>query len=227
MDANHRTNWASGTLAKLFAKGASAHPGNGKYGLFSECTTPNRMMSRCLICANFYPQSYLLMRHDMRKWTILIWFSTLSAGVSPALNARAVEIQDAQSGRCLDADTATIGSNGTKVQLWDCWGGQNQNWQVTADGTIVNLQSHRCLDADTASMGSNGTKIQLWDCWGGQNQRWHLNLVPGRNTNITNSQSLRCLDADTATIGANGTKVQLWDCWGGQNQNWQCPDCIE
>src|SRR5579884_2261488 len=176
MDANHRTNWASGTLAKLFAKGASAHPGNGKYGLFSECTTPNRMMSRCLICANFYPQSYLLMRHDMRKWTILIWFSTLSAGVSPALNARAVEIQDAQSGRCLDADTATIGSNGTKVQLWDCWGGQNQRWHLNLvpgrNTNITNSQSLRCLDADTATIGANGTKVQLWDCWGGQNQNW-------------------------------------------------------
>ncbi|MBB5867173.1 hypothetical protein F4553_000552 [Allocatelliglobosispora scoriae] len=32
------------------------------------------------------------------------------------------------SGRCLDADLATIGSGGTKVQLWDCAGGTNQQW---------------------------------------------------------------------------------------------------
>lgn len=32
------------------------------------------------------------------------------------------------SGRCLDADLGTIGSGGTKVQVWDCSGGANQSW---------------------------------------------------------------------------------------------------
>jgi hypothetical protein len=32
------------------------------------------------------------------------------------------------SGRCLDADSGTIGGQGTKVQVWDCNGGANQNW---------------------------------------------------------------------------------------------------
>ncbi|MGI8334430.1 RICIN domain-containing protein [Actinomadura scrupuli] len=33
--------------------------------------------------------------------------------------------------RCLDADLGSIGSNGTKVQLWDCYGtgSYNQHWR--------------------------------------------------------------------------------------------------
>ncbi|HEX4959230.1 MAG TPA: RICIN domain-containing protein [Thermoanaerobaculia bacterium] len=32
------------------------------------------------------------------------------------------------SGRCLDADLGTIGHGGTKVQVWDCGSGTNQQW---------------------------------------------------------------------------------------------------
>ena len=33
------------------------------------------------------------------------------------------------SGKCLDADNGPAGTpNGTRVQLWDCHGGLNQNW---------------------------------------------------------------------------------------------------
>jgi ricin-type beta-trefoil lectin protein len=32
------------------------------------------------------------------------------------------------SGRCLDADLGTINQNGTKVQVWDCGTGTNQQW---------------------------------------------------------------------------------------------------
>ena len=35
-----------------------------------------------------------------------------------------------ESRRCLDADTATILGNGTKMQLWDCWGDGIKKWQV-------------------------------------------------------------------------------------------------
>jgi hypothetical protein len=137
--------------------------------------------------------------------------------------------------RCLDADLGTIGANGTKVQLWDCWGGQNQKWQLNPNGTIVNLQSHRCLDADLGTIGANGTKVQLWDCWGGQNphQQWAwrgfaADFIPGSGgVYLWNRRSNTCLDADLPTIGANGTKIQLWQCWNfypNGNQSWWWSD---
>jgi Ricin-type beta-trefoil lectin domain/Ricin-type beta-trefoil lectin domain-like len=125
-----------------------------------------------------------------------------------------------QSGRCLDADTGTIGANGTKVQLWDCSNGGNQHWVMNTNGTIVNVQSNRCLDADTGTIGNNGAKMQLWDCWGGQNQNWSMNA----DGTITNAKSSQCLNADTGTIGGNGTKVQLWSCTHAANQKWWSPE---
>jgi hypothetical protein len=82
-------------------------------------------------------------------------------------------ITNGGSNRCLDADTGTIGSNGTKVQLWSCSGGFNQLWLRRSDGSIINGWSGRCLDADLGTIGSDGTKVQLWDCWGGSNQKWN------------------------------------------------------
>jgi hypothetical protein len=67
--------------------------------------------------------------------------------------------------------TGNATNNGALVQLWDCWGGPNQKWVVTAAGDIVNPQANRCLDAkDWGS--SNGTRLQIWDCTGGANQKW-------------------------------------------------------
>jgi Ricin-type beta-trefoil lectin domain len=136
-------------------------------------------------------------------------------------------IVNKQSGRCLDADLGTIGANGTKMQLWDCWGGNNQKWNampaknpdqtVSADGTMRNIQIGRCLDADLGTIGTNGTKVQLWDCWNGPNQTWYSPMEFGYA--IVVLQSGRCLDADLGTIVNNGTIVQLWDCLSGENQN--------
>lgn len=126
------------------------------------------------------------------------------------------QLRNRASVRCLDADRGTIGSNGTKVQLWDCWGGSNQNWLIGADGTIRNQASGRCLDADTSTIGANGSKVQLWDCTGQANQRWTIEA----NGTIRNQASGRALDANAGTLNANGTKVQLWDAWGGRNQSW-------
>src|SRR5207244_8351040 len=111
--------------------------------------------------------------------------------------------------KCLDADLATIGANGTKVQLWDCNGQAQQRWILDdADGTLRNASSNRCLDAD----GANGTRVQLWDCNGGPQQRWHWAFGPSLRVGADG----RCLNADVNTIGANGTKVQLWDCNHGR-----------
>jgi opacity protein-like surface antigen len=125
-------------------------------------------------------------------------------------------IHNAFFGRCLDADTGSISGNGTKVQLWDCNGWNNQSWDLLWDGTIRSMASGRCLDADTGSISGNGTKVQLWDCNGWNNQKWY---VPGDGT-IRSMASGRCLDADLGSISDNGTRVQLWDCNGWNNQKW-------
>ncbi|MEK4034042.1 ricin-type beta-trefoil lectin domain protein [Methylocystis sp. IM3] len=132
----------------------------------------------------------------------------------------------AAANRCLDADLGTIGGNGTKVQLWECLGGQNQKWLTNRNGTIVNAQSNRCLDADLNTIGQNGTIIQLWDCWGGKNQNWTFTISQRGEgfppAGLQNEQGFtsNVLDADLGTIASNGTKIQLWENFYGPNQQW-------
>jgi hypothetical protein len=74
---------------------------------------------------------------------------------------------------CLDADAATLASNGTKVQIWPCNGGSSQQWVVESDGTLRSGASGRCLDAPNGAT-ANGTLLDLWDCNGGSNQQFVL-----------------------------------------------------
>lgn len=39
-------------------------------------------------------------------------------------------ITNQDGGQCLDADARTLPANGTKVQMWACNGGTNQDWTI-------------------------------------------------------------------------------------------------
>jgi hypothetical protein len=138
-------------------------------------------------------------------------------------------ITNNDSGRCLDADANAIGANGTIVQLWDCNGSVEQQWQVISEpggtGTYIGLRnadSGRCLDADTNTINKNGTTIQLWDCNSSAEQSWQVNPHAYDAFNLLNTDAplAPMLDADSTTIGANGTKVQLWANQYDTNQMW-------
>ncbi|MFE0459081.1 ricin-type beta-trefoil lectin domain protein [Kitasatospora sp. NPDC058965] len=73
-------------------------------------------------------------------------------------------------GKCLDA-TGNGTANGTKLELWDCNGGANQQWSNGANGSLFNPVSGRCMD-NPYGANTPGTQLQLWDCNGGANQRW-------------------------------------------------------
>jgi endo-1,4-beta-xylanase len=113
-----------------------------------------------------------------------------------------------QSGRCLDVPNAST-TNGTRLQLYDCWGGSNQRFSQTSSRQLT--VNGKCLDASGGGT-SNGTAVIIWDCHGGANQQWNVN-----NGTITNAQSGLCLDAGGT---GNGTPIQLYSCWGGANQRW-------
>jgi Ricin-type beta-trefoil lectin domain len=150
-------------------------------------------------------------------WRMIVFAVLLMAVAQlyPPDDALAQGIVVLQFNRCLDAD-AGGGGNGTKVQLWDCNGGQNQGWIMAYNNSIQNFQFLKCLDADNSDGGGDGTRVQLWDCNGGPNQKWNFTL----DGNLVNQQfSSQCLDADSNN-GGNGTKVQIWGCWNGPNQKW-------
>ncbi|WP_067501934.1 ricin-type beta-trefoil lectin domain protein [Actinoplanes sp. TFC3] len=71
-------------------------------------------------------------------------------------------------GKCLDVkDNGT--ADGTPVQMWDCFGGANQQWTYTSGRDLKNVASGKCLDV---SGTANGAKLQIWTCTGGSNQKW-------------------------------------------------------
>jgi hypothetical protein len=125
------------------------------------------------------------------------------------------ELRGVGSNRCLDVPGQTT-TAGTQLQIWDCWGGSNQQWTHTASGelTVYSGGSQRCLDAE-GNGTSNGTAAIIWTCHGGNNQSWNLNS----NGTITSAQSGLCLDVSGAGTG-NGSLVHLWTCHGGSNQQW-------
>ncbi|MGW4651202.1 RICIN domain-containing protein [Kitasatospora sp. NPDC004289] len=80
-------------------------------------------------------------------------------------------IQTEYNHRCLDADLNTIGGNGTRIQLWDCNGWDNQIW-IWDGHALQTKKNARVLDADLNTIRYNGTYVQLWDRNGGSQQTW-------------------------------------------------------
>lgn len=159
------------------------------------------------------------------------------AGRTPTTGATLVvarTIVNVHSGRCLDGRWQEIAGNGTRVQLWDCYGPRqtNQRWYLVWSAQrgayqIKNLYNNRCLDARLQGIPHNGTQIQLWDCYGPRqtNQYWRfvrIGSLPGVYQ-IKSLSNGRCLDGAWEGIAANGTKAQLWDCYGlrQRNQLWR------
>ena len=122
------------------------------------------------------------------------------------------QIVGAASGRCIDVPNQST-TNGTQVQLYDCWGGPNQRFTYTSSKQLT-VYGNKCLDASGRGT-TNGTAVIIWDCSGQSNQQWNINS----NGTISGVQSGLCLDA-TGTATANGTKIQLYSCGSGSNQRW-------
>jgi alpha-galactosidase len=122
----------------------------------------------------------------------------------------------AVANRCLDVynnETAP----GTKVEIWDCNGGANQQWTPTAAGELRTYAGTQCLDASGTASGS---PVTLWTCNGGTNQQWRLNP----DGTVTGVQSGLCLDVTGGNNDAgraNGALLELWTCNGGSNQDWK------
>ncbi|GAA4051360.1 hypothetical protein GCM10023063_44220 [Arthrobacter methylotrophus] len=118
------------------------------------------------------------------------------------------------SGRCLDVPNSST-TNGTLEDIWDCNGGANQKWNVTAAGELRIFGDSKCLDL-LNNATSPGSSVGIWDCTGGTNQQWTVN---SDGTIVSKSSGL-CLDVANQNT-ANGTSVEVWTCNRGTNQQWK------
>ncbi|MFI9816381.1 PQQ-dependent sugar dehydrogenase [Saccharothrix variisporea] len=116
-------------------------------------------------------------------------------------------------GKCVDVSGGST-ADGTKIQLWTCNSGTNQQW--TVQGTTLRSLG-KCMD--TAAGGTaDGTNVQLVTCNGSTSQNWSV----GSNGSLVNAKSNKCLDANGAST-ADGTQLIIWSCHGGTNQRWTLP----
>ncbi|ONK11814.1 non-reducing end alpha-L-arabinofuranosidase family hydrolase [Streptomyces sp. MP131-18] len=125
------------------------------------------------------------------------------------------ELRAVAADECLDVPNVTT-QPGRQSQIWDCWGGDNQQWTLTAAGelTVYSGDSRRCPEAAGSGTG-NGTAAIIGACHGGRNRTWRVNA----GGTITSAQSGLCLDVSNYST-ANGAKVHLWTCHGASNQQW-------
>ena len=120
------------------------------------------------------------------------------------------------AGLCLDLNGGST-ANGTRVQMWSCTGGRNQQWLLPAGGTggPITHVNGTCLDALQGGT-ANGEILGVWACNGGTHQQWTVTSAG----QIKDAATGLCLDIDSGGR-INGTKAQLWTCYAGNaNQVW-------
>ncbi|MDX3249002.1 non-reducing end alpha-L-arabinofuranosidase family hydrolase, partial [Streptomyces sp. ME18-1-4] len=131
---------------------------------------------------------------------------------APAQAATSGALRGVGSGRCLDVPGANQ-TDGTNLQIWDCWGGTNQQWTLS-DSNQLTVYGSKCLDVPNHATTA-GTRVVIWSCSGGANQQWRVNS----DGTIVGVESGLCL-AVTGSGTANGTSVEISTCNGGSNQKW-------
>jgi len=137
------------------------------------------------------------------------------------------KIVNPTSGKCVDIYNNDF-SNEAKVQLYQCNGGANQEWQLLGDA-IVNPASGKCLDIYnhdglSPDQYKDETKVELYSCNGNPNQKWEL-----VNGQLVNPPSGKCLDIynpdQQPSSLTNESPLQLFTCSPGKfNQAWEIQD---
>ncbi|CAM5649893.1 non-reducing end alpha-L-arabinofuranosidase family hydrolase [Streptomyces violaceorubidus] len=88
---------------------------------------------------------------------------------APAQAAASGALRGVGSNRRLDVVGGSQ-TDGAPVQLYDRWGGANQQWTST-DANQLTVYGDKCLD-DPGHATAPGTRVQIWSCSGGANQQW-------------------------------------------------------
>ncbi|WP_328320999.1 ricin-type beta-trefoil lectin domain protein [Kribbella sp. NBC_00382] len=115
------------------------------------------------------------------------------------------ELRGVASGRCLDVPGAST-TNGTALDLWDCNGGGNQSWNLTA-AKELRIYGNKCLTA--------GSPATIDACSGSTDQAWEIQ--PAKTVTSVGRPG-QCLEA--ADTG-NGSAVNVSACNGQNNQQWE------
>lgn len=109
---------------------------------------------------------------------------------------------------------------GAPAQIWDFWGGPNQDVTFNDDNELRIFGNH-CLDGGA---GTAGTQVTSQPCSGAESQKWVGGVnIPTSAPMVFHVPSSLCLDV-SGWGTANGTPVTLYNCHAGDNQKWTVHD---
>ncbi len=107
-------------------------------------------------------------------------------------NISYIEVQ----GQCLDVYRSGT-ANGTKVDLFPCNGGLNQEWQRYGKTIVSLLAPDKCLDAPASKPE---VQLDIWTCNFGENQYWtDTTYEAGTTSTSTSSSSTSSSSASSTT----------------------------
>jgi len=109
---------------------------------------------------------------DVASGRVQIWSCLGNSNQTWTVNA---DRSITTGGVCLETPSG-VTANQTLVDVAACGGGENQRWDLAADGELINEASGRCLDLPdgitTDQSLLNGTQLQIYDCMNDPNQNW-------------------------------------------------------
>jgi len=109
-------------------------------------------------------------------------------------------------------------TNGALLWMWDCYGGETQQWSFQNDKLVYEVDTTKCVDL----LGdfTNGNQLGLWDCLDGQaSQQWGFDQEAG-TIYLASSEhdASKCI----RIAGENqGDAIEIWDCNGEDKQLWK------
>ncbi|HZM78851.1 MAG TPA: RICIN domain-containing protein [Candidatus Limnocylindrales bacterium] len=137
------------------------------------------------------------------------------AMAGPAQAASFKQIPNYGNRKCLDV----AAENNHYVQLWQCFGNQQQAWLETLVDpannrwTFTNQRTGQCLAVEGNAVTAQAAIIVDW-C-GTASATWHIlyayNAGSGWHQQLQNVNSGLCLDLQWNS-SANGTPIWLWPC---------------
>lgn len=132
---------------------------------------------------------------------------------APAQAATTTTLVSGASQRCLDIYGGSQELR-TPAIIFDCHGGTNQQWELTAASELRTFDGARCLDVRGASTAPQAI-VQSYACHGGLNQKWSMKS----DGSIVNAQSGLCLTVQGGRR-ENETGIDMWRCEGTSHQKW-------
>lgn len=119
--------------------------------------------------------------------------------------------------KCLDLPGGDT-SNGVRVWIWDCNGGESQMWSFGDDWTLrYGREQWKCLDGGSMDPGA---PLSIWDCNGYPQQNFGYDGDSG-TIYLSSSGGARdasvCVDLPGGSTD-DGTQLWVWGCNGYSSQ---------